>query len=84
MCNSSNLGTTATIKRLRQGLDCQKDPMHYNYVTPDTLADMARRTGFRVLKKAPVVGRNAAAKLYKAVLNPLGVGTCSVLLAKQG
>jgi SAM-dependent methyltransferase len=72
-----------TIKRLRHGLDCQKDPMHYNYFTPDTLADMARRTGFRVLKKAPVVGRNLAARLYKSVVNPLGVGTCSVLLAKQ-
>lgn len=72
-----------TIKRLRRGLDCQKDPMHYNYFTPDTLADMARRCGFRVLKKAPVVGRNIAARIYKGVLNPIGVGTCSVLLSKQ-
>lgn len=71
-----------TVERLRRGIDCLKDPMHFNYFTPGTLADMARRAGFRVLRKAPTVGRTATARLYKSLLNPLGVGTCSVLIAK--
>jgi len=69
-----------TIKRLQGGIDHLKDPMHYNYFTPATLADMARRSGLRVISKAPTVGHTAAIRLLKSIVNPLGFGTCSVLL----
>ena len=69
-----------TIKRLRGGVDHLKDPMHYNYFSPETLADIARRVGFRVISNAPAVGRTAATRLFKSVVNPLGIGACSVLL----
>ena len=71
-----------TIKRVTKGTDVLKDPMHYNYFTPHTLADLARRVGFTVLKKAPVVARTPSARIIKSVVNPMGYGTCSVLLAK--
>jgi SAM-dependent methyltransferase len=71
-----------TFKRLRHGVACLKDPMHYNYFTPNTLADMAKRAGFRVLQKAPAVDSRPARRLVKSVVNGLGFGTCSVVLAR--
>ncbi len=71
-----------TIKRLRRGVDCLKDPTHYNYFTPTTLADMAQREGFQVIRKAPTVGRSPARKILKSIVNALGIGTCSVLLKR--
>ncbi len=71
-----------TVRRLRSGVDCLKDPMHFNYFTPDTLADMAQRSGLRVIRKAPVVGQTSSRRIAKSLLNRLGIGTCSVLLGR--
>ena len=70
------------VKQVYKGRNLFKGTMHYNYFSPHTLADMARRVGLKVVKKAPVVERTAAIWMYKTVTNALGVGTCSVLLSK--
>lgn len=71
-----------TLKRLVAGYACLRDASHYNYFTPKTLARLCRKAGFKVLEWAPAIGPTPVRTVLKRIINPLGVGGCSVLLQK--
>ncbi|MGQ0592756.1 MAG: class I SAM-dependent methyltransferase [Gammaproteobacteria bacterium] len=71
-----------TVKRLMAGYACLRNASHYNYFTPRTLAMLCRKAGFEVVEWAPAIGSTTARAALKRMINPLGVGGCSVLLQK--